>query len=183
MVEIESLISLAVTMAGGGADAFNWEYVGKHSANLALLIIVLAYFLKTPIKNFLMERRGQIASKIESSEKEITEAKALFDEYMAKMNNLEKEVNDLKESIKSEAELERQEIIKQAEISAQKIREDAKETIKSETAKAKHQIQGEVVELAMELAENLIKSNLNESDSKRIIEDFVREVNETKWQQ
>ncbi len=79
--------------------------------------------------------------------------------------------------------MERQEIIRQAEISAQKIREDATETIKSETAKAKHQIQGEVVELAMELAENLIKNNLNEADSRRIIEDFVKEVNETKWQQ
>ncbi|NIP38289.1 MAG: ATP synthase F0 subunit B [Candidatus Dadabacteria bacterium] len=183
MVEIEGLISLAVTMAGGGADAFNWQYVGKHAANLAILVGVLVYFLKKPVKNFLMERRGQIASKIESSEKEITGAKALFDQYMAKMNNLEQEIKDLKDTIKNEAELERQEIIKQAELSAQKIREDAKETIKSETAKAKHQIQGEVVELAMQLAENLIKSNLNESDSKRIIEDFVSEVNETKWQQ
>jgi len=183
LLEIESLISLAVTMAGGGADPFNWQYVGKHAANLAILIFVLAYFLKTPVRRFLMERRGKIASKIESSEKEITEAKALYDQYMAKMSSLEQEIRDLKESIHNEAELERQEITKQAEISAQKIREDAKETIKSETARAKHQIQSEVVELAMELAENLIKSNLNESDSKRIVEDFVREVNESKWQQ
>ena len=66
---------------------------------------------------------------------------------------------------------------------AKKIREDAKETIKSETTKAKHEIQNEVVDLAMELAEKLIKSNLNETDSKRIVQDFVSEVNETKWQQ
>ncbi|NIT12755.1 MAG: hypothetical protein GTN99_00450 [Candidatus Dadabacteria bacterium] len=183
MIELESLISLAVTMADAGADAFNWQYVGKHAANLTILVLLLVYLLKTTVKNFLMDRRGQIASKIESSEKEITEAKAHFDQYMAKLSNIEKEIEDLKESIRNEAEMERQEIIRQAEISAQKIREDATETIKSETAKAKHQIQGEVVELAMELAENLIKNNLNEADSRRIIEDFVKEVNETKWQQ
>ena len=184
MLEIESLIGLILTTSpGAGPDPFNWVYVGKHTANLAILVFVLVYFIKTPLKNYLMERRGEIAKKIESSEKEITEAKGLFDQYMEKMNNLEKEIIDLKESIKNEADIERQEIIKQAEVSAKKIRKDAKETIKSETAKAKHEIQNEVVDLALQLAENLIKSNLNESDSKRIVEDFVSEVNETKWQQ
>jgi F-type H+-transporting ATPase subunit b len=184
LLEIESLIGLLLTAASGaGPDPFNWEFVGKHTANLAILVFVLVYFLKTPVKNFLMERRGQIAKKIESSEKEITEAKGVFDEYMEKMNNLGKEIDDLKESIKNEAEIERQEIIKQAEVSAKKIREDAQQTIKSETAKAKHEIQNEVVDLALQLAENLIKSNLNETDSKRIVEEFVKEVNETKWQQ
>lgn len=182
MVEIESLIGLIITTVGG-ADPFNWGYVGKHTANLAILVFVLAYFLKTPLKNFLMDRRGQIANKIESSEKEITEAKDLFDRYMEKLNNLEKEISDLKESIKNEADIERQEIIKQAEISAKKIREDAKLTIKSETARAKHEIQNEVVDLALQLAENLIKSNLNETDNKRIVEEFISEVNQTKWQQ
>jgi len=169
--------------SGGSPDPFNWVYVGKHTVNLAILIFALVYFLKTPVKNFLIERRNLIANKIESSEREITEAKGLFDQYMEKMNNLEKEIRGLKESIKNEADIERQEIIKQAEISAKKIREDAKETIKTETAKAKHEIQNEVVNLAIELAENLIKSNLIENDSKRIVEDFVKEVNETTWQQ
>lgn len=183
MLEMESLISLALTTAGGGVDPFNWIYVGKHTANLAILLFVLVYFLKTPLKNFLMSRRGQMADRIDSSQKEIAVAKALFDQYMEKMNNLEREIKDLKDSIKNEAEMERQEIIKQAEISAKKIREDAEQTIKSEAAKVKHEIQEEVVDLAVQLAENLIKRNLNESDSTRIIEDFVREVNETKWQQ
>ena len=192
MLEIESLIGLILTTSpGAGPDPFNWVYVCKHTANLAILVFVLVYFIKTPLKNYLMDRRGEIAKKIESSKNEITEAKGLFDKYMEKMNNLkkekkkklEKEIKDLKESIKNEGDIERQEIIKQEEILAKNIREDSKETIKSETAKAKHEIQNEVVDLALQLAENLIKSNLNESDSKRIVEDFVSEVNETKWQQ
>jgi len=179
---IESIIGLIITTASGG-DAFNWIYVGKHTVNLAILLGVLAYFLKAPIKNFLIERRVIMSSKIEESKKEITEAKSVYDRYIEKMNNLENEITDLKQSIKNDAEIERQGIIKQAEISAIKIREDAREMIKAETAKAKNEIQNEVVNLAIELAENLIKSNLNESDSKRIVEDFVEEVNETKWQQ
>ena len=64
MSGIESIIGLIITTASG-VDAFNWIYVGKHTVNLAILLGVLAYFLKAPIRNFLIERRVIMSSKIE----------------------------------------------------------------------------------------------------------------------
>lgn len=184
MLELDSLSGLLLTLASGGAgDPFNWTYVFKHTVNLFILILVLVYFLKTPVKNFLMERRGVIAKKIEDSRKEITEAKQTYDLYMEKMGNLENEIKDLKDTIKKEAEVERQEIIRQAEISANKMRVDARETIKSEAVKAKQEIQNEVVTLAVKLAEDILKNKIDESDNKRLIEKFVQEVDNSKWHQ
>lgn len=184
MLEVDSLSGLLLILASGGAgDPFNWSYVFKHTVNLFILIIILVYFLKSPVKNFLMERRGEIAKKIEDSRKEITEAKQTYELYMEKMSNLENEIKELKDTIKKEAEIERQEIIRQAEISAAKMREDARETIKTEAAKAKQEIQNEVVTLAVKLAEDILKNNLGESDNKRMIEKFVQEVDNTKWHQ
>ena len=183
MLEIHGLSGLLYTLATEAGDPFNWSYVFKHTVNLLILIFVLVYFLKNPVKSFLMDRKGEIAKKIEDSKKEITEAKQTYDLYMEKMSNLENEINELKDTIKKEAEIERQEIIKQAEISSSKMRKDAQETIKSETAKAKHDIQNEVVTLAVKLAEDILKKNIDESDSKRMIEKFVEGVDNTKWHQ
>lgn len=184
MLGVDSLYGLLLTFSSGGAgDPFNWSYVFKHTVNLLILIFVLFYFLKNPLKSFLMDRRGVIAKKIEDSKKEIAEAKQTYDLYMEKMSNLDNEIRELKDTIKKEAEIERQEIIKQAEISAIKMREDARETIKSEAAKAKQEIQNEVVTLAIKLAEDILKNNLDESDNKRMIEKFVQEVDNTKWHQ
>ena len=183
MSEIHSLSGLILMLASEAGDPFNWTYVFKHAVNLLILIFVLVYFLKNPVKSFLMDRKGVIAKKIEDSKKEITEAKQTYDLYMEKMSNLENEIKELKDSIKKEAEIERQEIISQAEISASKMRKDAQETIKSEAAKAKQEIQNEVVTLAVKLAEDILKKNLDQSDNKRMIEKFVQGVNNTKWHQ
>ena len=110
MSGIESIIGLIITTASG-VDAFNWIYVGKHTVNLAILLGVLAYFLKAPIKNFLIERRVIMSSKIEESKKEITEAKSVYDRYIEKMNNLENEISNLKQSIKTMLRLKNRELL------------------------------------------------------------------------
>lgn len=183
MLDLHSLSGLLITLASEAGVPFNWSYVFKHTVNLLILIFILVYFLKNPIRNFLMDRKGVIAKRIEDSKKEMTEAKQTYDLYVEKMNNLENEINELKDTIKREAEIERQEIIKQAELSAKKMREDAREAIKSESAKAKQEIQNEVVTLAINLAQDLLKNNLDESDNKRMIDKFVQEVENSKWHQ
>src|SRR3972149_2996688 len=93
------------------------------------------------------------------------------------------EIKALREILKKEGEIERNEILRHAELASQKNREEARETIRLETAKAKQEIQSEAVSLAIGLAEGILKQNLIESDEGRFIDDFVKKVDEEKWRQ
>lgn len=179
------MISLIITGATEAAgDGFNWTFVGEHAVNFIILFAVLAYFLKEPIRNFLIERRGIIGNEIEEAKKTIDEAKKKYEDYAEKMKKMDEEIISLKETIRKEGEVEREEILRQAENTSQKIAKETRETIKLETAKARREIQSEVVSLAVGLAESIIRQNLKESDERRFIEDFIKKVEEEKkWDQ
>jgi len=180
--EIISLITIAATEGQG--HGFNWTFVGEHAVNFIILFSVLAYFLKEPLRNFLVERRGTIGNQIEEAKKAIDEAKKRYEDYAEKLKRMDDEILALKETIRKEGEIEREEILKQAEVTSHKIAEEAKETIKLEAAKARREIQSEVVSLAVGLAESLIMQNLDEADERRLIEDFITKVEEEKkWDQ
>ena len=180
---ISDLISLVITTAAEEGGGFNWSYVAQYTVNLVILLAVLVYYLKKPIRNFLIERRGIIGYSIDEAEKVIAGARKRYEEYAEKMSKIDVEIKALREILKKEGEIERNEILRHVELASQKIREEARETIRLETAKAKQEIQSEAVSLAIGLAEGILKQNLIESDEGRFIDDFVKRVDEEKWRQ
>lgn len=176
------IINLLITGASEGG-AFNWRYVMEHAVNLIILLGVLVYFLKTPVRNFLVERRGNIAQEIDEAQKTITGAKAKYEEYAQKLKAIEGEINSIKETLVKQGETERAEIIRQAEAASENIKKEARETIELEAERARHEIQSEVIDIALGHAERIIRESLGESDKERFVEEFTKNVEGQKWHQ
>jgi F-type H+-transporting ATPase subunit b len=176
------IINLILTGASehGG---FNWQFVMEHAVNLIILLGVLVYFLKTPVKNFLVERRGSISHEIDTAQKTIGEAKTKYEEYAKKLQAIESEINALKETLRKQGETERAELLKQAESASETIRKEARETIALQTERARREIQTEVVNLALGNAEALIKQSLQDADKERFIQEFTKNIEDEKWHQ
>ena len=104
------IINLILTGASEHS-AFNWRFVMEHAVNLIILLGVLVYFLKTPVKNFLVERRGTISHEIDTAQKIIGEAKSKYDEYARKLQAIESEINNLKDTLRKQGESERAELL------------------------------------------------------------------------
>ena len=177
------LLNLIITFATGEGHTFNWRDVAYQAVNLTILLLVLVYYLKQPIKNFLIERRGIIGNEIDDAQKAIAEAKKIHADYEEKLKNLDAEIKSLKESIQEQGEVERKEILKQAEIASEKIRAEARESIELESARARRAIQSEAITLAIDIAEDLIKRHLSSSDKEKMIENFLKRMDEEKWHQ
>ena len=178
--EIINLIITGVSEEGGG---FNWRFMMEHTVNLLILIGVLVYFLKTPVKNFLMERRGTISHDIDVAQKTINEAKSRFEEYSKKLEAIETEISALKDTLRKQGESERKELLRQAEATSETLRKEARETIELQTERAKHEIQSEVANLALGNAEALIRQNLGEADKDRFVQEFTKNIEDGKWHQ
>ncbi len=177
------LLNLIITVATDEAHTFNWRDVAYQAVNLTILLLVLVYYLKQPVKNFLVERRGIIGNEIDDAQKAIAEAKKLHAEYEEKLKHLDAEIKSLKESIKEQGELERKEILRQAQLASEKIRAEARESLELESARARRAIQSQAITLAIDIAEDLIKQNLSSSDKDKMIEKFVERMEEEKWHQ
>ncbi len=176
------IINLILTGASeqGG---FNWRFVMEHAVNLIILLGVLVYFLKSPVKNFLIERRGTISHDIESAQKTIGEAKSKYDEYAKKLQAIETEINNLKDTLRKQGESERAELLRQADAASEALRKEARETIALQTERARREIQNEVADLALGNAEALIRRNLGDSDKERFIQEFTKNIEDEKWHQ
>ena len=177
------LLNLIITLATDEVHTFNWRDVTYQAVNLTILLLVLVYYLKQPIKNFLIERRGIIGNEIDDAQKAIAEAKKIHAEYEEKLKHLDAEIKSLKESIREQGEVERKEILKQAELASEKIMAEARESIELESARARRAIQSEAIKLALDIAEDLIKQHLSPSDKDKTIENFVKRMDEEKWHQ
>lgn len=172
-------------LVAGAAEhgGFNWRFVMEHAVNLLILIGVLLYFLKTPVKNFLLERRGSIGYEIDEAQKTIAQAKSKYEEYAQKLKEIETEIASIRETLLKQGETERAEILKQAEAASENIKREVRETIAMETERAKREIQSEVVDIALGHAGNMIRRSLGEADKERLVEEFTKNIEEGKWLQ
>lgn len=170
-----------VAMAAGGEHAdsgvilkdFLWRCL-----NFALMVGLLAYLLTKPIKRGLAGRREGIEKALAEAKQAKEAAEAKFAEYDLKLDRATEEINEISEAIRREGELEKAKIIESAKQMAIKIEQDAEKAAALEVAKARAELQREAVQLAVELAEELLKKNFTKEDDARLIDEYMKKVGE-----
>ena len=146
--------------------------------NFAIVVGILWYFLAKPLKNGLSGRTRDIEKSLADAKQAKDEAEAKFAEYDRKLTEATAEIAGISETIRREGELEKQKIIENAKAAALKIEQDAEAAVNLEISRAKEQLQREAVQLAVDLAEELLKKNFNKDDDARLIDEYVKKVGE-----
>ena len=182
MIDLD-ILSYVVANAPGGGGQFNWSFVIKHALNLAILIGILVYFLRIPIKGALEKRRSNLSREIDEAKQSIETAKVKYDEYSQKLDQLGTEIAELKDSISKLGETEKDEIITNARQTCELIKKDSKETIELEAFRAKQEIQEEVVKNSLEMAESLIREKMDSSYNSKAVDNLINQIEDGKWLQ
>jgi len=146
--------------------------------NFSIVVAILVYFLKKPIRNALSGRREDIENALAEAKKVKEEAEAKFAEYDKKLDQATQEIAAISASIRKEAEMEKQKIIENAREHATKIEQDAEKAAALEVAKARISLQQEAVQLAVGVAEDLLKKNFTKDDDSRLIDEYMQKVGE-----
>jgi F-type H+-transporting ATPase subunit b len=168
-------IAFAAEEAGGGI----WEDYRWKLLNFAILVFVLVWFARKPLKDYLKKR----TEVIEKTLKEATEAKELAQKALSEVEERlklkDKEIEDILSRSKGSAETEKDLLIKQGEQMREKILEQAKNNIEYELRLAKESIKAEAAGIALELAEKKLKDKLTKEEQIRLIEESLKRM-ETK---
>jgi len=176
------ILSFIVTGASETGH-FNWAFVIKHALNLAILVGILVYFLRIPIKAGLEKRKANMSREIDEAKQSIETAKVKYDEYSVKLDKLGAEITELKDSISKLGETEKDELITNARQTCELIKKDSKDTIELEAFRAKQEIQEEVVKNSLEIAEGIIKEKMDGSYNTKAVDNLINQIEDGKWLQ
>ena len=137
---------------------------------------VLFWATRRPVSNYLAQRRQDIQENLESAEQLLKTAEARLSEWNERAARLDHEVESIKEAARKSGETERQKIVADAEATAARIRTTASAAVESEVRRARDQLRDEAADLAVQLAEGILKEQVNASDQDRLVDEFIQKI-------
>lgn len=149
---------------------------------IVTFLVVLLILRTTVWKSLLAaldERENRISSALESAEKSREEAQTLVREYQAQLDQAETEAREIVRQSRDAAEKTHQEILAQARAEAQQTAEQARLTIEREKRAAIDELRREVADLAVQGARALIQANLDDDQSRRLVDDAIARITPT----
>ena len=149
----------------------NWGLIVTQIIGFLLTVWILKAFAWKPLLKMLEDRRNKIAGDIDDAEKIKSDAETLLDDYNAKLKDIETEARSKIQDAVGEGNRIATEIREQAREEAHQIVEKSRDI-----AKARFELRDEVVGMAMTAAEKIISIKLDEAEQKRLLEDFLKEV-------
>lgn len=144
--------------------------------NFAIIVVVLVVFLRKPLKTMLENRRLALQQRIEEAERARDEAQRKLSEYEEKTRRLEEELEAIHRESLREVESEVQRLTREGEAMVARVREQARSQISQEVDKAKLLLKQEAANLALELAEKLLRHEIKPEDQRRLILESIDQV-------
>ena len=147
-------------------------------ANLTILYLGLKKFLYKPVKAVIEGRKASIAKYYADAEEARNSANAARDEYNAKLATAHGKADEIihdatqlanrrGDKIVAEAREKAEEIVRQGELEASMEKKKAMETIRRDIA-----------DVSAAMTEQLLKREMNESDHRNMIDEFLKGVGE-----
>lgn len=169
------LAAPSVALASGGGDAMMMDFVYR-IMNFAVLVGVLFFVLKKPLKNGLAGRAQSIKDELEELEAKREQAEREYALMEKRLNDAETERESILEEYRKQGAREKARIIEDAHILSERIKSQAQFTIEQETKQAKAELRREIADLSAALAEDLVKENITADDQKHLVKDYLAKV-------
>lgn len=144
--------------------------------NFMILMAILIKFLSKPLGNFLKNRQANVRQALEDAEKARAQAEKRMKDYDKRLAHVDKEIEEIHNILREEGEREKARIIREAEQMAEKIREQARSTAQQEIRLAQRVLREEMADLAVKLAEEILKKTMSKADQKKLVEEYVDQM-------
>lgn len=159
--------------AGGGEEGSD---LGVRVLNTVLLLGVLWVLARKPIQAFFADRRTEIAGEVEAAAALKAEAEERHARFQRKLAELDGELDEIRSNARDRAEAEKERILDEARTAADRIRSDARAAVDQELRRAREELRKEASDLSIELAGDLLRNQVNDSDRDRLIDEFIGKV-------
>lgn len=158
----------------------NWGLIVTQIIGFLLAVWILKAFAWKPLLKMLDDRKQKIIGDINEAENIKSDAGRVLDEYQAKLRDIETEARSKIQEAVSDGNRIASEIREQAREESRQILTKSREELARDVAKARVQLRDDMADMAIRAAEKIISTELDDSEQKRILDDFLREVDRAK---
>lgn len=179
------VIAVAIGLQMFGATALAAEEAGNWRSifdlvmrwvNFAILAFILIKYAKTPLKNFLGEKRQEIARQIDKIEQEKETAEHKIKETLKVLEDSKIRFAKMKQRISEDGEKKKQEIITEARQESQILMESTHKKIDNQFLEAQKALKSEMAEMAINLAVERLPAEITEEDNQKWVNAFIASI-------
>lgn len=144
--------------------------------NMMITFAVLKKFLFKPVKKMIDDRQTEIDTMYADADAAKQKAAELEQEYQQHLQNIRDERDTLLREATARAQKREEEIVGEARAEAAALRAAAEADIAQERKKAVNDLKNEIGGIAVDIAGKVVEREINETDHKALIDEFIRNV-------
>lgn len=145
------------------------------------LFLIASNLLFNPVRNMMQNRQNRIKNELDSAAADMENARALREEYEAKLKDIDKEAETILSEARKKALANENKIVADAKEEAARIIERANVEAELEKKKAADDVKREMVVLASMLAGKVVNAAIDTTVQDSLIEETLKEIGEGTW--
>ena len=157
---------------GGGLISLDKSLIVQ-IVNFVLLLLLLRKFLYAPFVAKMEERTQAIKKSLDEAQAARAEAQRERQEHAAKIQAAHAEAQAIRSAALKEAAEEQRRLLQNAREEADRLVVAARAELAQDVGRARQDLRREVSDLAIEVAERLIRKSLRDEDHRRIVDDAI----------
>jgi len=150
--------------------------------NIFILFFALSYMLFNPVREVLEKRRQRIAGELKNAADDKEAAKAMKEEYEARLLEVKKEAEEILEDARKRAKQREAEIITEAREEADRIVTRGSREGELERKKALDDMKEQIISIASVMAGKVVAASIDTTVQEALIDETLKDMGESTWQ-
>jgi len=148
--------------------------------NFIILLVLLIKYLYDPLLEILDKRAENIRGNLEEARQEKEEAEQLKKEYEQKLQDAREQAQDIIEEAERRGKKKRREIVKNAKNEAEVVKQNKLKEVERAKREAANELKEEVASISLQAAQKIINENLNKNKQEDLIDQFIENLDKEK---
>ena len=144
--------------------------------NVLVMYAVLRKFLFKPVQDVIAKRQQMVDADLADAETSKTEAAAALTTAQDKLRNVDNEAAARREAYEKQAEVEKQQLLADAQKQADEIVAAGKAAVEIERQNKLREADAQATALARSMCEKLLKHNLTAQDDDQLLDDLLQKA-------
>ncbi len=145
------------------------------------LFLIASHFLFNPVREMMEKRQERIKNELDTAASDMENAKALKEEYEAKLKEVDKEAEEILAEARKKALANENKIVADAKEEAARILERAGVEAELEKKKAADEVKREMVVLASMMAAKVVNAAIDTTVQDSLVEETLKEIGDSTW--
>lgn len=150
--------------------------------NTLILFFVLKHFLYDKVKKVLDDRKNEVSKIYDDANSANQNAQELKQTYEAQVATAREQAGEIVNNASARAQLKYDEILNDAQKKASSTLLRAQEQIEADQKRAVKDAKNEIADLAIGAAQRIIEKEIDPKTHEQLIEDFIKNGGNVKWQ-